>query len=255
TMGYNHIQFARGDDGVAVLTLNRPARLNALNAELMEELEAALDEMEALPPECGLIVTGAGDKAFAAGADLSEIASAGFDAFRLAARGQRIFRRLELAPYPSVAAINGYALGGGLELAMACTLRVAATNAKLGQPEVKIGLMCGYAGTQRLPRLIGRGRALELLLTGDQIEAAEAHRIGLVNNVVPPEELLPFSRALLSRIAANGRTAVALTLQAVDVGLNSGLDEGSRFEAASFGLAAATDDAQGRIRSFLEKRR
>jgi enoyl-CoA hydratase len=254
-MGYKHIQFVRGDDGVAVLTLDRPAKLNALNAEMMAELESVLQEIERSPLAAGLIITGAGEKAFAAGADLSEIASAGFEAFRLAERGQQIFRRLELAAYPSIAAINGYALGGGLELAMACTMRVASPNAKLGQPEVKIGLMCGYAGTQRLPRLVGRGRAMEILLTGEPIDAAEAHRIGLVNNVVPEDELLPFCRALLARIAANGRTAVALTMQAVDLGLNSGLEEGSRFEAASFGLAAATDDARGRIRSFLEKRR
>jgi enoyl-CoA hydratase len=254
-MGYKHIQFERAEDGIALLTLARPAKLNALNAEMLAEVEAVFDEIDRAPLAAGLILTGAGDKAFAAGADLSEIASAGYEAFHLAERGQRLFRRLERAATPSIAAINGYALGGGLELAMACTLRVASTNAKLGQPEVKIGLMCGYAGTQRLPRLVGRGRAMELLLTGDPIDAAEAHRIGLVNNVVAPEELLPYSRALLSRIAANGRTAIALTMQAVDVGLDSSLDEGSRFEAAVFGLAAGTEDARGRIRSFLEKRR
>jgi enoyl-CoA hydratase len=254
-MGYDHIQFERGTDGIALLTLNRPAKLNALNAALLSELDSVLDDVEKSPPPAGIIVTGAGDKAFAAGADLSEIASAGFEAFRLAERGQRIFRRLELAPVPSIAAINGYALGGGLELAMACTLRVASPNAKLGQPEVKVGLMCGYAGTQRLPRLVGRGRAMELLLTGEPVDAAEAHRIGLVNNVVAAEELLPFGRALLARIANKARTAVALTMQAVDLGLNSGFEEGSRFEAVSFGLAAATDDSRDRIRAFLEKRR
>jgi enoyl-CoA hydratase len=254
-MGYKHILLEWSDGGrIAALTLNRPGKLNALNAELLSELDAALDEVEQAGGPCGLIVTGAGEKAFAAGADLSEIAFDAPTASQLAERGQRIFRRIELASGPSIAAINGFALGGGLELAMACTLRVASANAKVGQPEVKIGLMCGYGGTQRLPRLVGRGRALELLLTGDPIDAQEAYRIGLVNHVVPPGELLPFCRALMGRMLANSAPALSLTMKAVDAGMNTGLEEGSRLEAAAFGVAASTEEAQTRIRAFLEKR-
>jgi enoyl-CoA hydratase len=254
-MGYKHIRFEWSEaPRIAVLTLNRPEKLNALNAELLGEVDSALAEFEQAPAGAGLILTGMGEKAFAAGADLNEMSFDGREAARLAERGQRIFRRLELARGPSIAAINGYALGGGLELAMACTLRVASTNAKVGQPEVKIGLMCGYGGTQRLPRLVGRGRALELLLTGEQIDAKEAHRIGLVNHVVESDQLLPFCRTLLGKMLANSAPALALTMQAVDVGLSSGLEEGSRFEATAFGLVAATDEARTRIRAFLEKR-
>jgi enoyl-CoA hydratase len=254
-MGYKHIRLEWSEaPPIAVLTLHRPEKLNALNAELLDEFDSAVGEFDRAGAGAGLIITGAGEKAFAAGADLNEISFDGLEAARLAARGQRIFRRLELAAGPSIAAINGYALGGGLELAMACSLRVAAKNAKLGQPEVKIGLMCGYGGTQRLPRLVGRGRGLELLLTGEQIDANEAHRIGLVNHVVEPDQLLPFCRTLLGKMLANSTPALALTMQAVDVGLSCGLEEGSRFEATAFGLAAATGEARTRIRAFLEKR-
>jgi enoyl-CoA hydratase len=254
-MGYEHIRFEWSEDRkIAVLTLNRPEKLNALNAALLGDLDSAIAEFEEAPRPAGLIITGAGEKAFAAGADLSEISFDGPAASRLAERGQRIFRRIECARGPSVAAINGYALGGGLELAMACTVRIASSNAKVGQPEVKIGLMCGYAGTQRLPLLVGRGRALELLLTGDQIDAQEAWRMGLVNHVVAPEQLLPFSHAMLGKMLANSAPALALTMQAVDVGLVAGPEAGSRFEAAAFGLVAGTEEARTRIRAFLEKR-
>jgi enoyl-CoA hydratase len=254
-MGYEHIQFSGQEGGIAVVTLNRPEKLNALNASLLTELDAALTDFETNPALTSLIVTGAGDKAFAAGADLTEIPANGVQARMLAERGQRIFRRLELSPKPSVAAINGYALGGGLELAMACTMRVAVETAKLGQPEVRLGLTPGYGGTQRLARLAGRGKALELLLTGDQITAQQAFDLGLVNHVVAAAELMPFCRELLRRIAANGPDAVALIMQAVDIGLSSGFDEGSRYEAAAFGLSATTEDSANRIRAFLEKKR
>jgi enoyl-CoA hydratase len=172
-----------------------------------------------------------------------------------ARRGQRTFRLLETSSKPSVAAINGYALGGGLELAMACTVRFAAENARLGQPEVKLGLVPGYGGSQRLPRLVGRGRALELLLAGEPVTAAEAHRIGLVNAVVPQSELLNYSRGWLGKVLANGPVAVALAMEAVDVGQDAGLEEGLRLEAAAFGLCAATEDCREGTRAFLEKRK
>jgi enoyl-CoA hydratase len=171
------------------------------------------------------------------------------------ARGQRILRDLECVMKPSVAAVNGFALGGGLELAMACTVRFASPNAKLGQPEVKLGILPGYGGTQRLPRLVGRGRALEMLLAGDPIDAAEAHRIGLVNAVVAQAELLPHCRAWLAKVLANAPVAAALIMDAVDVGLNSGLEEGLRYEATAFGLSTATEDRREGTRAFLEKRK
>jgi len=170
-------------------------------------------------------------------------------------RGQDVVRRLETCGKLSVAAVNGFALGGGLELAMACTVRFAAENAKLGQPEVKLGLTPGYGGTQRLPRLVGRGRALEMLLAGDPVTAAEAHRIGLVNVVVPQSELLDYCRAWMAKVLANGPAAVALVMDAVDAGLETGLEAGMRYEAAAFGLTAATEDCKEGTRAFLEKRR
>jgi enoyl-CoA hydratase len=190
-----------------------------------------------------------------AGADINELAaSEPVRAVDLALRGQRLFRRLELMGKPSVAAINGFALGGGLELAMACTVRIASQNARMGQPEVKLGIIAGYGGTQRLPALVGRGRALELLLTGEMIDATEAHRIGLVNHVVPQVDIMPFARGLLGRMLANAPIALGLTMQAVDVGLNSGLEEGLRFEATAFGVAASTEDKREGTQAFLEKR-
>jgi enoyl-CoA hydratase len=172
-----------------------------------------------------------------------------------ARRGQETFRLLETSAKPSVAAINGFALGGGLELAMACTVRFASDNARMGQPEVKLGLIPGYGGSQRLPRLVGRGRALELLLSGEPITAAEAHRIGLVNAVVPQPELLNYSRAWLAKVLANAPLAVAMAMETVDVGLDAGIEEGLRLEAASFGLCASTDDCREGTRAFLEKRK
>jgi len=254
-MLYKNIVFEPADDGIATLTMNRPAKLNALNAETMSELDHVIARFESEPAIKALLITGAGEKAFVAGADISELAEIdGFASTLKSARGQRIFRRLELISKPSVAAINGFALGGGLELAMSCTMRVASPNAKLGQPEVKLGIIAGYGGTQRLPRLVGRAKAMELLLTADMIDAAEAHRIGLVNHVVESGELLEFCRALLKRVLANGPVAIGLTMQAIDVGLNCGIEEGLRFETAAFGITAATDDRREGTRAFLEKR-
>jgi enoyl-CoA hydratase len=191
-----------------------------------------------------------------AGADINELAVlSAVEARQFAAAGQQTFRKLETLHKPSVAAVNGYALGGGLELAMSCTVRFASENAMLGQPEVKLGIVPGYGGTQRLPRLVGRGRALELLLSGDSIPAAEAHRIGLVNAVVPQAELLAYSRAWLVKVLANAPVAVGLTMEAVDVGLDSGIDAGLKFEAAAFGVSASSEDRREGTRAFLEKRK
>ena len=255
-MPYHRILFGLSEDGIALIVINRPEKLNALDAQTMGELDDALGRLESEPGMRGLILTGAGEKAFIAGADVEDLARATpMEAQQISLRGQRILRRLETLPKPSVAAINGYALGGGLELALCCTLRVAAENARLGRPEVRLGILPGYGGTQRLPRLVGRGRALEMLLTGEPIDAAEACRIGLVNHVVPQAELLSFSRALLKKILENAPLAAALISQAVDLGLSSGLQQGLRFEAAVFSLAAATEDRSEGLRAFLEKRR
>ena len=255
-MSYSNIRFQAENDGVATVTLNRPDKLNALNRDTMAELADAFTRVRDDVAIRGLIVTGAGEKAFVAGADIKELAVLSpVEAQALAQRGQAIFRTLETMQKPSVAAINGFALGGGLELAMSCAIRVSSPAAKFGQPEVKLGILPGYGGTQRLPRLVGRGRALDLLISGDMIDSAEAHRIGLVNYVVPQEELLPFSRTWLHKVLANGPAAVSLTLQAVDIGLDCGLDQGLRFEAAAFGLTAATDDRREGTSAFLEKRK
>ena len=255
-MPWTQILFEAGESGIAQLTINRPEKLNALNTDTMSELEEAFAQVEREPDLRALIVTGAGEKAFVAGADIQEFGTLSPLAMqKLALRGQRIFRMLEMMSKPSVAAINGFALGGGLELAMSCTVRVASPNARLGQPEVKLGIIPGYGGTQRLPRLVGRGRALEMLLTGDPIDAAEAQRIGLVNHVTPQNELLTFSRQLLKKMLANGPAALALAMQSVDVGLNSGLEDGLRFEASSFGVAASTQDSREGTAAFLAKRK
>src|SRR5581483_1473083 len=255
-MSYNNIRFVVEADGIALLTIDRPGKLNALDRQTIGELEDVFERAKSDPEVRALILTGAGDKAFVAGADINELATLSpLEAQAYAARGQAVFRKLERLGRPSVAAINGYALGGGLELALACTLRIATENARLGQPEVKLGILPGYGGTQRLPRLIGRGLALELLLSGEPVDAAEAHRIGLVNFVVPQAELLNFCRERLRKMLDNAPLALSLVMQAVDVGLDSGLDEGLRFEAAAFGLASTTEDRREGMQAFLEKRR
>jgi enoyl-CoA hydratase len=255
-MSYQHILFVVDEQGIALVTVNRPEKLNALSTALMQELEDAFTRIAGEDAIRAAILTGAGEKAFVAGADIRELARLSpQEAHQYAARGQAIFRRLETCGKPSVGAINGLALGGGLELAMACSVRFAAENAQLGQPEVRLGVIPGYGGTQRLPRLVGRGRALDLLLTGEPIGAAEAHRIGLVNAVVPQTELLPHSRAWLKKVLANGPLALKWTLEAVDQGLETNLGAGLRFEAAAFGVCAATDDYREGTRAFLEKRR
>jgi enoyl-CoA hydratase len=254
-MSYSGIVFEQAEDGVVLVTINRPEKLNALNAQVMGELDDAFARVEREAAIRGLILTGAGEKAFVAGADIADLARlTPAEARETSLRGQRVFRRLERMGKPSIAAINGFALGGGLELALCCTIRVASPNAKLGQPEVKLGITPGYGGTQRLPRLVGRGRALEMLLTGEAVGAEEALRIGLVNHVVPRAELLTFSRGLLGKIFASAPVAAALVMEAVEVGLSSGLEEGLRFEAAAFAVAAGTEDRTEGMAAFLEKR-
>jgi len=254
-MPYSHILFEVDDAGVALITVNRPQKLNALSGEVIVELGQAFGQVASDDGIRAAIVTGAGEKAFVAGADINELAVlSAFEARDFSLRGQGVFRRLETCGKPSVAAVNGFALGGGLELAMACTVRFASENAKLGQPEVKLGIIPGYGGTQRLARLVGRGRALELLLDGNPVTAAEAFRMGLVNAVVPQAELLTFSRGWLAKVAANGPLAVRLAMEAVDAGLQCSLEEGLKFEAAAFGVSAATEDRVEGTRAFLEKR-
>jgi enoyl-CoA hydratase len=254
-MSFSHILFEANDRGIALVTVNRPEKRNALNREIIGELGEVFEKIESDSDVLGLVLTGAGEKAFVAGADISEISEASpVESERLSRLGQNVFRKLETMRKPSVAAINGYALGGGLELAMCCTIRVAVPDAKLGQPEVKLGIIPGYGASQRLPRLVGRGRALDLLLTGEAITAAEAHRIGLVNHISQPAELLGFSSAWLAKVLANGPLALGLTMEAVDIGLDSGLDVGLRFESMAFGVTAASEDCREGTRAFLEKR-
>jgi enoyl-CoA hydratase len=242
------------DNGIATLTVNRPDKLNALNATTMAELGAAINEVRGRQDISGLIVTGAG-RAFVAGADIPELAAeTPMSARVLAAGGQRIFRRFETSPKPVIAAINGFALGGGCELALACHIRIASEQAKFGQPEVKLGICPGYGGTQRLARLVGKGRALQLLLTGDTIDAAEAYRIGLVNQIVAADALVQSATEMLRRILANGPLAVAACIEAVDRGLDMSLDGGLALEATHFGLLAATSDMREGTKAFLEKR-
>jgi|SRR5262245_3111969 len=244
---YQHLLYAVRES-VATITVNRPTVRNALNVATMEELRAAFDQARKDSAIGAVIVTGAGDKAFAAGADISEIAdlteASGSEFSR---RGQSVFDLIEWLGKPVIAAVNGYALGGGCELAMACTVRVASDNAMFGQPEVKLGLIPGYGGTQRLPRLVGRSRALRLMLTGETISAAEALRIGLVDVVVPAAELRSTAENLAKQIVANAPLAVRFCIEAVSGG---GLPQ----EASLFGKLCATDDMKEGTRAFLEKR-
>jgi enoyl-CoA hydratase len=242
--------------GIARVTVNRPDKLNALNAMVFTELEDAIGRIESDEAIRGVIVTGTGAKAFVAGADIGEIGGQGpLDGKARALRGQRIFRRLERCGKPVIAAVNGFALGGGCELAMACHLRVAAEHAKFGQPEVKLGIGPGYGGTVRLPRLVGQGRALELLLTGSMVDAQEAWRIGLVNRVVPADRLIEECETMLRAILDNGPLAVRACLESVDAGLGLPLDDALQLEANLFGLLSGTADMREGTAAFLEKRK
>jgi enoyl-CoA hydratase len=254
-MSFDLLQIDR-DGAVAVITLNRPAALNALNRQLLTELSAALAQLGAADDVRVVVVTGAGDRAFVAGADISEIAALDAEAARrFAEAGQALFRALETLGKPSIAAINGFALGGGCELAMACTLRIAAEQAQLGQPEIDLGTIPGFGGTQRLVRLVGRGRALAMLLSGQRVSAVEAERIGLVNKVVPAEALRAEAMGMARSLAAKPPAAVRYILKAVHEGADLTLEAAQALEASLFGLAAATADMKEGTAAFLEKRK
>jgi enoyl-CoA hydratase len=241
-------------DRIATLTINRPDKLNALNDATIAELGQAIDQIRVDDSIGGVIITGAG-RAFVAGADISELSSQTPVLAKARARGgQDVFRRIETCPKPVIAAVNGFALGGGCELAMACHIRIASDAAKFGQPESKLGLLPGYGGSQRLPRLVGKGRAVQLLITAEMIDAAEAYRIGLVNKIAPAGELMSVAREMMKTILANGPLAVALCIEAIDRGLEMSLDEGLILEANHFGLLAATEDMREGTRAFMEKR-
>ena len=240
---------------LAVVTLNRPKVLNALHAATFAELDEVFGALAADPAIRVILLTGAGGRAFAAGADIGELAAAkAEDGAEFSRRGQKVFRRIETLGKPVIACIQGFALGGGCELAMACTLRLAADDARLGQPEVKLGVIPGYGGTQRLPRLVGRGTALKLLLTGEIISATEALRIGLVDEVVPAAELMARAEALALSIASQAPLAIAEMLRVVDEGLDLKLDEALGLEAERFGQLCGTIDKAEGTRAFLEKR-
>src|SRR5688500_8553205 len=242
------------DGRIATLTVNRPDKLNALNDALITELGNAIDEIVRRDDIGGVILTGAG-RAFVAGADIAELSTQGPIAGKQRAlAGQAVFTRFSRSPKPVIAAVNGFALGGGCELAMACHLRLASEHAKFGQPEVKLGIVPGYGGTQRLARLVGRGRALPPVLTGETVDASEAFRIVLAHGLLLAAELLAAATAMLEQMLANGPLALALCIEAVDRGLEMSLEEGLMLEANRFGLLASTSDMSEGMRAFLEKR-
>jgi len=254
TMTYTNL-LVDVSEAIALVTVNRPEKLNAYDRQTLLELEHCFAALETDPDVRAVILTGAGEKAFVAGADIACLAELEAAGGREWARlGQRVFDRIERLSKPVIAAVNGYALGGGLELALACHLRIASETARFGLPEVKIGLIPGNGGTQRLPRLVGKGRALEMMLTGEPVPAAEAWRIGLVNQVAPRAELIPAARELARKILANAPVAIALCLEAVREGLEMPMPAALEFEAALSGLVTGTEDAREGIRAFLEKR-
>jgi enoyl-CoA hydratase len=243
-------------DRIATITLNRPDKLNALNRDTIEELGEAVRVTREDSAVGGLIITGSGGKAFVAGADIAELAEMGpVDGIDVSRLGQRVFREIELSRKPVIAAVNGFALGGGCELAMACHLRIASEKARFGLPEVKLGIIPGYGGTLRLPRLVGKGRALELMLTGEMIGADEALRIGLVNRVVSADALADECRNLLTLILNNGPVALGLAIECTTRGMEMSVDDGLALESNLFGLLAATDDMREGMTAFLEKRK
>jgi len=241
--------------GIGYVTVNRPEKLNALNQKVMAELQSCFEAIQKDDEVKAVILTGAGEKAFVAGADINELAvQTPIEGKETSLSGQRILDSIENLGKPVIAAVNGYTFGGGCELALACTLRIASENARFGQPEVKLGLIPGYAGTQRLPRLVGKGRALEIILTGEPLTAQEAYRIGLVNQVVAAKDLMAAAESLARKIMANGRVAVKLAIEAVNHGLEMTQREGENLEATLFGLCCTTADMKEGTRAFLEKR-
>ena len=253
-MGYDNLLLDVKDQ-IARITFNRPSVLNALNFKTVAELGDCLDTLKGDDSVRVLILTGAGEKAFVAGADINELArQTALDGKDTSLRGQAVFRQLETMGKPSIAAINGFALGGGCELALACSIRIASRTARLGQPEVKLGILPGYGGSQRLARLCGKGVAHELILTGDMIGAEEAWRIGLVNRVTEPGELLPTAEGIARKIIANAPFAVKYSIEAIERGIEMPQEDGQFLEATLFGLCCATEDMREGTRAFLEKR-
>jgi len=244
------------DGAIATVTINRPKVLNALDSQTLDELRRAMLALKSEDDVRVVILTGAGEKSFVAGADINELAEqTPVSGLEHALAGQHVFDIIENLGKPVIAAINGFALGGGCELAMACTLRIASDTARLGQPEINLGLLPGYAGTQRLPRLVGKGRALELLLTGATIGAADAERIGLVNRMVPAADLLAETRSIAVKLAAQAPIAMRYIIDALNTGLEMPFAEGCIHEATLFGLVAATEDMREGTRAFIEKRK
>jgi len=255
-MSYQNLIVAR-EQGVGIITFNRPQALNALSRATVAELDAAIDELATDETVGAIVLTGAGEKAFVAGADIGEFNTipSAHQAAEFARRGQAVLAKIEALPKPVIMALNGFALGGGCELAMAGDIRIAADTARLGQPEINLGLIPGYGGTQRLPRLVGRGMAKYLVLSGDMIDAAEAHRIGLVDFVVPAAELMEFTLKLARKLARKAPIALNLAKRAVNEGLEGTLAEGLLHEADLFGLVFATEDRVEGVSAFLEKRK
>ncbi|WP_371361877.1 Crotonyl-CoA hydratase [Sporomusa rhizae] len=252
---YNNLVFEK-NDCIGVLTINRPKVLNALNRETMTELKDLVEKIAFDKDVAVVVITGSGDKSFVAGADISEMRNmSALDAREWGKFSQAVFNSIENLPQPVIAAVNGYALGGGCELAMSCDIRLASEKAKFGQPEVLLGVVPGFAGTQRLPRLIGKGRAKELLFTGDQIGAEEAYRLGLVNRVVPADQLVTVAMEMAKKIMSRGPVAVQLCKAAVNEGLDMDFESGQAYEAEVFGLCFATADQKEGMTAFVEKRK
>lgn len=253
-MTYNNI-LSEINEGILTITINRPDKLNALNYETIQEIGKAVDAGNSDPSVSGMIITGAGEKAFVAGADISEFAHfSSSEAEKLSRDGNDVFHRIEQSAKPVIAAVNGFALGGGCELAMACQMRVAAEHARFGQPEVNLGLTPGYAGTQRLVQLIGKGKALEYLMTADMIPAAEAHRLGLLNYVVPASELIAKCEEILNKISTKAPLAISAIIKCVNSFYKDG-EDGFETEIVEFGKCFATDDFKEGTKAFLEKRK
>lgn len=254
-MGYENV-IVRVEHGLGTILVNRPDKLNALNTHTVEELHSAFLGFRDDPDVKAVILTGSGDKAFIAGADIGELAKLDMETGRdYVLKGQEMTKQIENFPKPVIAAVNGFALGGGTEVALACHIRIASDNAKMGQPEVKLGLIPGFGGTQRLARLVGKGQAMELILTGKMISAQQALQIGLVNSVVAQPDLLPVCQHLAGTMIVNGPLALASAIQAINRGLDSTLDEGLLLEADLFGKACLTQDSKEGTLAFLEKRK
>ena len=243
-------------DGIALVTINRPKALNALNEQTLRELDAAFSDLAVDDTAQVIILTGSGEKAFVAGADISAMQPLSpLQARDCAKLGHEVMRRIEACPKPVIAAVNGFALGGGCELALGCDIRLVADNARFGQPEVNLGVIPGFGGTQRLARLVGKGLAMEMILTGDMVSADEAHRIGLANKVVAQAELLDTAKAMAAKIISKGPLAVKLSKEAIRNGLEMDLDKANQYEAELFGLCFASEQQKEGMQAFLEKRR